>query len=160
MDYPITTAIRFLRDKKISFQPMLYAYEEHGGTKRSAEELHVSEHSVIKTIVMKNDSGEPFITLMHGDFEVSLKQLARFLGVKQVSMCTEDEVTRFTGYMVGGTSPFGTKRRLNIFVEQSIFELPDICINGGKRGFLVKINPQDLKKAFDCTEVNVAIREM
>ncbi len=160
MDYPITTAIRFLREKKIPFQPMLYTYEEHGGTKRSSEELHVPEHTIIKTIVMKSDSGEPFITLMHGDCEVSLKQLARFIGAKQVIMCSEDEVTRFTGYFVGGTSPFGTKRRLNIFVEQTIFELNEICINGGKRGFLVKINPKDIKLAFPCTEVNVAIKEL
>ncbi len=136
---------------------MLYAYEDHGGTKRSAEELHVPEHSVVKTIVLKTDTGEPFITLMHGDCEVSLKQLARILGVKQVAMCTEEEVHRFTGYMVGGTSPFGTKRRMNICVEKTILALPFICINGGKRGFLVKINPQDMRKAFPILEVEVAI---
>jgi len=157
MDYPITNGIRFLREKKIPFEPMHYTYEEHGGTKRSAEELRVPEHNIIKTIVMKTDAGEPFMTLMHGDYEISLKQIARIIGVKQVEMCTEEEVHRFTGYMVGGTSPFGTKKRLIIFVEKTIFDLPKICINGGKRGFLVKINPQDLKKAFPITDVNVAI---
>ena len=160
MDYPITNAIRFLREKKIPFEPMLYTYEEHGGTKHSAEELHVPEHSVIKTIVMKTDSGEPFIILMHGDFEVSSKQLARIMGVKQVTMCTEDEAHRFTGYFVGGISPFGTKRRLDIYTEKTILDLPEICINGGTRGMLVKIDPRQLRSAFPITEVNVAIEKV
>ncbi|TAK60064.1 MAG: Cys-tRNA(Pro) deacylase [Bacteroidetes bacterium] len=157
MSYPITTAIRFLREKNISFEPMLYAYEEHGGTKRSSEELNVPEKQIIKTIVMKTDEGEPFIILMHGDREVSMKQLARTMGVKQITMCSEAEVTKFTGYVVGGTSPFGTKRRLDVYVESSIFALPYICINGGKRGFLVKMHPMDLKRAFEVVEVEVGI---
>lgn len=133
-DYPITCAVRVLREKKIVFEPLLYEYKEHGGTRRSAEELRVDEHSVIKTLVMENDSRQPLIVLMHGDLEVSTKELARALGVKSVSPCDPATAEKHTGYQVGGTSPFGTRKPLPVYAERTIFDLPKIIINGGKRG--------------------------
>jgi Cys-tRNA(Pro) deacylase len=156
-DYPITQAVRFLRDQKIAFEPHLYDYEEKGGTRRSSEELGVEEHSVVKTLVMEDESRKAFIVLMHGDYEVSTKQLARLLNVKSVKPCDVNTAQKHTGYVVGGTSPFGTRAKLPIFAEKTIFELPKIYINGGKRGFLVEINPQDLRAALPVTEVEVAI---
>ncbi|MFN0157063.1 MAG: Cys-tRNA(Pro) deacylase [Bacteroidota bacterium] len=157
MEYPVTTAVRVLREKKIPFEPFLYDFEEHGGTRVAAAALGVDEHAVIKTLVFENDARKPFIVLMHGDCEVSAKQLARTLGVKQVSPCDPHAAQRHTGYMVGGTSPFGTRTPLPVYVEQTIFSLPTIYINGGKRGFLVGIDPTTLKFAFSITEVWVAI---
>ena len=153
----MTQAVRLLRDKNIGFEPHLYAYEERGGTKRSAEELQVDEHSVIKTLVMETDSRDPLIVLMHGDREVSTKELARVLGVKSVSPCDPAAAQKHTGYMVGGTSPFGTRKMLPVYVEKTIFDLTMIYINGGKRGFLVSLDPQYLRKALTVSEVNVAI---
>jgi len=155
--YPITPAVRVLREKRIAFEPHLYDYKEHGGTKHSAEELGVDEHSVVKTLVMETDSREPLIVLMHGDREVSTKELARALGVKSVSPCDPAAAQRHTGYQVGGTSPFGTRKPLAVYVEQTVFDLPAIYINGGKRGFLVSIDPTDLRRALRLNEVNVAI---
>jgi Cys-tRNA(Pro) deacylase len=157
-DYPITPAIRALREKKIAFTPHLYAYEEHGGTGRSAEALGVDEHAVIKTLVMETDRRQTLLVLMHGDREVSTKQLARTIGAKQVAPCAVEAAQKQTGYLFGGTSPFGTRRPLPIYAERTIFELPRIFINGGKRGFLVEIEPQDLKRALSVTEVEVSIR--
>ena len=156
-DYPVTPAIRVLREKKIAFRPHLYPYEEHGGTRRSAAALGVSEHAVVKTIVMETDRRQTLLVLMHGDREVSTKQLARTIGAKQVAPCTVETAQKQTGYLFGGTSPFGTRRPLPIYAERTIFELPRIFINGGKRGFLVEIEPQDLKHALDVTEVEVSI---
>lgn len=147
-DYPITTAVRELREKKVSFVPHLYNYVEHGGTKVSAESLGVPEHSVIKTIVMsagsfgETDEKNPLLVLMHGDLEVSTKQLARTLGVKHVELCTADVAQRHTGYQFGGTSPFGTRKKLPVIAEKTIFDLPKIYINGGKRGFLSRSIPK------------------
>jgi Cys-tRNA(Pro) deacylase len=155
-DYPVTTAIRHLRDKKVEFQPHMYAYEEHGGTGHSASALGISEHEVVKTIVMATDEGKPLLVLMHGDREVSTKQLARVLDVKRVEPCDESTATKHTGYVFGGTSPFGTRHPLPVYVERSIFDLPRLLINGGKRGFLVEIDPIDLRKALAVVEVNVA----
>jgi Cys-tRNA(Pro) deacylase len=155
-DYPITQAVRFLRDKRIAFEPHLYDYEEKGGTQRSSEQLGVDEHSVVKTLVMEDESRKPFIILMHGDYQVSTKQLARFLNVKSVKPCDPNVAQKHTGYVVGGTSPFGTKSRLPVYAEKSILDLPKIYINGGKRGFLVAINPQDLRPALQVVEVEVA----
>ncbi len=157
MEYPVTTAVRALRENKITFEPLLYECEEHGGTRVAAVALGVDEHSVIKTLVFENEAKKPLIVLMHGDCEVSAKQLARTLGVKQVSPCDPHTAQRHTGYMVGGTSPFGTRTSLPVYVEQSIFSLPTIYINGGKRGFLVGISPAVLKTALRTTEVSVAI---
>lgn len=155
--YPVTPAVRLLREKKIAFEPRLYDYKEHGGTARSAAELQIPEHEVIKTIVMQTDDRRPLIVLMHGDREISTKELARAIGAKTVSPCAPDVAQKQTGYQVGGTSPFGTRRALPVYVEKSIFDLPRIYINGGKRGFLVAIDPNDIKAVLPVTEVQVAI---
>ena len=155
--YPVTPAVRVLREKKIAFEPHLYAYKLHGGTRHSAEELEVDEHAVIKTLVMETDSSEPLIVLMHGDCEVSTKALARTLGVKTVSPCDPGIAQKHTGYQVGGTSPFGTRKQLTVYAEKTIFDLATIYINGGKRGFLVAIHPNDLRRALTVSEVNVGI---
>jgi len=156
-NYPVTPAVRLLREKGISFEPRLYSYEERGGTRRSAAELGVDEHSVIKTLVMETDSREPLIVLMHGDREVSTKELARTLGVKSVAPCDPGVAQKHTGYQVGGTSPFGARKSLPVYAEKTIFDLPLIYINGGKRGFLVSIHPNDLRRALAISEVTVAI---
>lgn len=159
-DYPITPAVRFLRDKKISFKPHLYPYEERGGTAHSAAMLNVPEHSVIKTLVMETAARQPLIVLMHGDCEISTKQLARVLGVKGVKPCDPAAAQKHTGYLVGGTSPFGTRRQLPVYAEKTIFALDRVYINGGKRGFLVEITPADLKASLPITEVEVAIQDL
>jgi Cys-tRNA(Pro) deacylase len=157
MDYPITPAVRMLREHKIEFAPHLYDYEERGGTRHSAASLGVDEHAVVKTLVMETDARKPLVVLMHGDREVSTKQLARTLNVKTVQPCEPATAQRHTGYLVGGTSPFGTRARLPVYVERTIFELPRIYINGGKRGFLVEIEPRVLKELLPVEEVEVAI---
>lgn len=154
---PETPATRFLRQHQIAHSSHLYAYEDHGGTAVSARELNVSEHAVIKTLVMENEKREPLIILMHGDRKVSTKELARQTGFKQIAPCDPAVAQRHTGYMVGGTSPFGTRKALPIFVEQSILELPLIYINGGKRGFLVGIHPHDIVRTLHAKLVHVAL---
>jgi len=156
-DYPMTPAVRLLREKQIAFTPHLYTYEERGGTRASSAALGVPEHAVVKTLVMEAGPKSPLIVLMHGDMEVSTKQLARTLNVKQIAPCTEADVTRLTGYMTGGCSPFGTRTVLPVYVEATIFALPKIYINGGKRGFLVEIDPLDLRRAIAVTDVTVAV---
>lgn len=156
-DHPVTTAVRVLREKKIAFTAHLYTYEERGGTRVSAAELGVEEHRVVKTLVMQTDQGKVLLVLMHGDREVSTKELARTLGVKRVEPCDEATAQRQTGYQFGGTSPFGTRQPLPVCAEETIFELPSIFINGGKRGFLVEIAPADLEKAVSVRRVRVAI---
>jgi Cys-tRNA(Pro) deacylase len=160
MDYPVTPAVRLLREKKIEFEPHLYDYEERGGTSHSAESLGVREHAVVKTLVMETEARKPLVVLMHGDREVSTKNLARAIGTKSVQPCDPQTAQKHTGYMVGGTSPFGTKAKLPVYVERTIFELPKIYINGGKRGFLVAINPQDLRALLPVEEVEVAIEKV
>ncbi len=157
-DYPVTQAVRFLRDKKIEFTPHLYEYQEKGGTRRSSEELGVDEHAVIKTLVMEDESRKPLMMLMHGDREVSTKQLARVLGVKSIQPCDVNAAQKHTGYLVGGTSPFGTRTKLPVYVEKTIFDLTKIYINGGKRGFLVAVDPKALRDVLPVTEVEVAIQ--
>ena len=157
IDYPITPAVRVLRDKKIAFEPHLYNYKEHGGTAHTASELGADHRAVIKTLVMETEKREPLIILMHGDREVSTKELARKLGAKSVSPCEPETAQKHTGYMVGGTSPFGTRKAMKVYAEQTIFDLPKIYINGGKRGFLVSIDPDDLRVALPIIEVSVAI---
>lgn len=153
MDYPVTPAVRVLREKKIDFVPHLYEYIERGGTRVSAEALGVDEHEVIKTLVMETDDRQPLIVLTHGDWEVSTKQLARGLKTKTVQPCAPERAQRLTGYMVGGTSPFGTKTKLPVYAERTIFDLPKIYINGGKRGFLVEFAPQVLKTLLVVEEI-------
>ena len=143
-DIPATQAVRTLRAGKVVFSTHLYEYVEHGGTRHSAASLDVDEHVVIKTIVLENEMKTAFICLQHGDREISTKSLARILGCKTVTPCTPETALRHTGYMVGGTSPFGTRKPLTVYLERSISELPRIYINGGKRGFLVGMDPQAL----------------
>lgn len=154
---PVTTAIRFLRERKVVFEPYWYRYEEHGGTGLAARSLNVPEHSVIKTLVMETELREPLIILMHGDCEVSTKQLARVLGANRIAPCDEHTAFKHTGYTVGGISPFGTRTSLPILAEETIFDLPLVYVNGGKRGFLVAINPSDLKTALSAKPVRVAV---
>jgi Cys-tRNA(Pro) deacylase len=156
-EFPITPAVRFLRDRKVPFKPHMYRYEEHGGTRVGAAALNLSEHVLVKTLVMETDQHKPLIVLMHGDCEVSTKQLARAIGAKSIEPCDERTATRVTGYIFGGTSPFGTRTQLPVYVERSIFELSSILINGGKRGFLVEVAPQILREILPITEVAVAI---
>jgi Cys-tRNA(Pro) deacylase len=154
---PMTQAIRVLKDKGVPFVIHSYKYEEHGGTGVAARELQVDEHRVIKTLVMETDAGTPFLILMRGDKEVSTKTMARVLGVKTVSPCSPDAANRHTGYMIGGTSPFGTRKLLKIFMERTIADMPVIYINAGKRGLLAEISPADLVKALNPTLVDVAL---
>lgn len=156
-NYPVTPAVRLLREKKVAFEPHLYAWEEHGGTNRAAAELGVAEHAVVKTLVLQTDERKPFIVLMHGDCEVSTKQLAREIGAKSVAPCDVATAQKLTGYMVGGISPFGTRTTVPIYAEASIFNLPKIYINGGKRGFLVALDPQDVRRMLPVKDVAVAI---
>jgi Cys-tRNA(Pro) deacylase len=157
MDYPITPAVRLLREKKVEFEPHLYDYEEHGGTRHSAELLGVDEHTVVKTLVMETEAKKPLIVLMHGDREVSTKNLARHLGVKSIHPCDFAQAQKHTGYLIGGTSPFGTRIHMHVYAERTIFDLPKIYINGGKRGFLVSIDPKVLKDVLHAEDVEVAI---
>lgn len=153
----MTPAVRVLRENNIPFVPHLYRYKEHGGTKASALALHIPEHHVIKTLVMETGERKPLLVLMHGDYEVSTKNLSRVLGVKKVEPASSAQALKHTGYQFGGTSPFGTRNRLPVYAEKTIFDLPCIYINGGKRGFLVEIAPADLRRAFTVVEVEVAI---
>jgi Cys-tRNA(Pro) deacylase len=156
-DYPITPAIRFLREKKITFVPFLYRYEEHGGTHQFAAEFDVPDHQVIKTLVFETDEKKPLLVLMHGDREVSTKQIARIIGAKQLLPCDANTAQRNTGYQFGGTSPFGTRRQLPVYAEKTILDLKKIYINGGKRGFIIEIAPHDLCTALEITEIEAAI---
>ncbi len=156
-EYPITAGVRFLREKKISFVSHVYTYEEHGGTRASATALGVPEHQVIKTLVMETEDRKPLLVLMHGDCEVSTKQLARILRVKRVEPCSAASAERHTGYMFGGTSPFGTRTQLPVYAERTIFDFARIYINGGKRGFLVEIDPNEMRHHLPIEEVEVAV---
>jgi Cys-tRNA(Pro) deacylase len=154
---PVTAAVRALRAAGVLYTEHLYRYEERGGTRVSARELGVDEHHVVKTLVMQDDRSAPFIVLMHGDREVSTKQLARTIGCKHVEPCTPEVANRHSGYMVGGTSPFGTRKTMPVYVERTILDLPVIYINGGARGFLVGLAPADLVRVLNPTPVEVGI---
>ena len=153
---PVTPAVRFLREQGVEFTEHPYAYEERGGTKVSSRELGFPEHQVIKTLVFEDEEKRPYLVLMHGDKEVSAKELARILNVKSCRPCDPKTAHRLTGYQVGGPSPFGTRKALPVFIERSILDLPLIYINGGKRGFLVALHPHDLVRALAPTPVSVA----
>lgn len=155
-DFPVTQAIRFLRNHNVAFEPRLYDYEERGGTAHSAECLGVDEHHVIKTIVCENEKKQGMIVLMHGDKHISTRQLARDLGMKHIDAADPKQANKWTGYLVGGTSPFGTKTVLPVYVEASILALDTIYINGGKRGFLVVMQAADLQ-VLQPVAVNVAV---
>ena len=154
---PVTPGILMFRKHGISFELRPYRYEEHGGTKVSARELNIDEHLVIKTLVMEDEKKSPFIVLMHGDKQVSTKTLARILGVKSIVSCDPKVAEKHTGYKVGGTSPFGTRKPLKIYMEESVASLPKILINAGSRGLLAEISPSDLIKILNPIMVNVAI---
>jgi len=151
---PVTPATRLLASAKVPFEVRLYDYVDHGGTERAAQELGVPEHAVIKTLVFEDEAKRPFLVLMHGDREVSLKELARCLGVKAVSPCAQDAAQRHTGYQVGGISPFATRKRLPVYAEKSIFDLDVIYINAGKRGALAALDPERARELLSITEVS------
>ena len=154
---PSTQATRFLREQQISYTEHLYRYEERGGTRVSSRELGVDEHAVVKTLVMEDERGAPLVVLMHGDREVSTKALARQLGRRSIEICKPEVANRHSGYQVGGTSPFGTRKQMPVLVERSILELPQIYVNGGSRGFLVGIAPQDVVRALSAELVDAGI---
>lgn len=155
--HPVTMAIRALRAAHVPFEPHLYAWQPHGGTRASSEAMGVDEHVVIKTLIMEDDRKQPLCVLMHGDCEVSTKQLARAVGVKAITPCAPEVADRHSGYQVGGTSPFGLRRAMSIYMERSIGELSRIYINGGARGFLVAIDPRDAVRVLSPTFVDVAV---
>lgn len=154
-DYPVTQATRYLKQNKVEFIPRMYNYVDKGGTSEAARQFQEDEFSIIKTLVMEDETGKAFIITMHGNREVSLKALARIMGVKGVTPCSQDFANKQTGYMIGGTSPFGTRKKLPVYAEETIFDLPRILINGGKRGFLLEIDPMDLKELLEPVLVKV-----
>lgn len=152
-----TPATQFLRRAGVGFTEHPYDYVEHGGTAESARQLGVLEHEVVKTLVMQDDKAQPLIVLMHGDCQVSTKNLARAIGAKSVEPCKPEVAQRHSGYLVGGTSPFGTKKAMPVYVEASVLALPRILINGGRRGFLVGIAPGVLTASLAAKPVNCAL---
>ncbi|HLO26145.1 MAG TPA: Cys-tRNA(Pro) deacylase [Geobacteraceae bacterium] len=154
---PVTPAVRALRAAGIAFTDHPYAYEEKGGTAVSARELGVDEHCVVKTLIMEDERKNPCIVLMHGDRQVSTKELARIMGVKGIAPCTPETALKHSGYQVGGTSPFGTRKIMPVYMEETILDLPRIYINGGKRGYLVGIAPQDAVRLLKPVLVKVGI---
>lgn len=154
---PVTPAVRVLRAAGVTFTDHLYTYEEKGGTAVSARELGVDEHCVIKTLIMEDDAREPLVVLMHGDRQVSTRELARQIGARSVSPCTPETAQKHSGYLVGGTSPFGTRRPMPVYLEETILDLPAIYLNGGKRGYLVGMDPRDVARLLKATNVRVGI---
>jgi Cys-tRNA(Pro) deacylase len=152
-----TPATQRLRRAGIAFSEHVYDYVEHGGTAESARQLAIDEHAVVKTLVMQDEKGEPLIVLMHGDRQVSTKQLAREIGRKSVAPCTPEAAERASGYQVGGTSPFATRKAMPVFVEATILGLDRICINGGRRGSLIGIEPRVLVDVLGARPVSCAL---
>jgi Cys-tRNA(Pro) deacylase len=150
-------AIRALRAADLAFVPRLYAWQPHGGTRASSVALGVPEHAVVKTLIFETERGAPLCILMHGDREVSSKQLARVIGSKTIAPCAPEVADRHSGYQVGGTSPFGLRRAMPIYMQSTILELPRIYINGGARGFLVEIDPRDAQRVLAPVMVDVAV---
>lgn len=153
----MTPAIRLLLREKVEFEDFTYAYEDKGGTAVSSRELGVNEHYIIKTLVMEDEHKKPLIVLMHGDRQVSTKKLARLIGVKSISPCSPETANKHTGYLVGGTSPFATRRALPVYMEKTIAELSRIYINGGKRGYVVSLDPREVIRILKPTLVQVGI---
>ena len=156
---PVTAATRFLHGQNIAFSCHLYLYEEHGGTAHSAHCLGVDEHCVIKTLIMEDDRRQPLIVLMHGDRRVSVRELARQRGARSIIPCDPAVANRHSGYLVGGTSPFATRKAMPVCMEASILALPLIYLNGGKRGFLIGLAPADVQRLLQPTLVQVAIAD-
>jgi Cys-tRNA(Pro) deacylase len=155
---PVTAAVRQLRAEKVLFSDHLYDYEDKGGTAASSRQLGFDEHAVIKTLVMEDENRKPLIVLMHGDLQVSTKELARVIGVKQITPCAPEIAQKHSGYLVGGTSPFGTRQPMPVYMESGIAALAKIYINGGKRGYLVGIVPAELIRVLKPNLVMVGIR--
>lgn len=154
-----TPATQFLREHEIPFSELVYDYVEHGGTAESSRQLGVPEHQVVKTLVMQDERAQPLIVLMHGDQKVSLKELARQIPCKKVEPCKPEVAQRHSGYLVGGTSPFGTRKAMPVYVEASILALERICINGGRRGYLVGLDPRVLPELLQARAVQCASAE-
>src|SRR5471032_2164645 len=154
-----TPATQWLRAQGVSFTEHVYDYVEHGGTAESAAQLGVPEHEVVKTLVMQDDAARPLVVLMHGDHQVSSKNLARAIGCKSVEPCKPEVAQRHSGYQVGGTSPFGSKKAMPVYVEESILALDKIYINGGRRGYLVGIAPQVLLDVVNAKPVHCALAD-
>jgi len=156
--FPVTPAIRVLRKFKTAFEQMLYDYTGKGGVSaEGAQSLGIDEHQIIKTIVMEDENNNPLIILMHGDMEISTKNIARIIGTKRITPCTHEKVEKITGYKTGGCTPFGTKNKLPVYVEKTILDYEDIFINGGKRGFILKIKSADLVRILKPVSVEVGI---
>ncbi|QND83115.1 Cys-tRNA(Pro) deacylase YbaK [Chromobacterium vaccinii] len=153
---PVTQAIRVLREHKVDYTEHLYKYEDKGGTTVSARELGVDEHCVVKTLIMEDENKRPLIVLMHGDREVGTGMLAKQIGAKKIHPCDPKTADKHSGYQVGGTSPFGTRYPMPVYMEAGIAELDTIYINGGKRGFLIGVSPRDVIRVLNPTLVNAA----
>ena len=156
MNTPATT---FLAQHGVVYTEHEFEYVEHGGTSHSSSSMGVPEHEVIKTLVMEDDKGAPLIVLMHGDRKVSTKELARQAGAKRIAPCKPEAATRHSGYLIGGTSPFGTRKSMPIYLERSVLELPRIYINGGRRGYLLGMDPAELERRLSPVLVDVALEE-
>jgi Cys-tRNA(Pro) deacylase len=154
---PSTNATRLLKQRAVAYTEHFYRYEDRGGTRVSARELGVDEHAVIKTLVMEDDQRRPLVVLMHGDREVSTKELARLVGARSVQACRPEVADRHSGYQVGGTSPLGTRRVMPVYIERTVLDLPRVYVNGGSRGFLVGLDPSALVALLQPTLVDVAI---
>jgi len=152
--FPVTPAVREMRKHKADYEPILYEYVEKGGVRHSSSELGADPHTVIKTIILEDENKNPMVVLMHGDKEISTKNLARQTGAKSINPCEPERANKHTGYLVGGTSPFGTKKQMPVYVQKTIFDLDKIYINGGKRGFLFRISPEVISKILKTTEVD------
>jgi Cys-tRNA(Pro) deacylase len=153
---PITMAVRALRQQQVAFTPFFYDYEEHGGTRTASQKLAINEHIIIKTLVFQDENKAPLLVLMHGDRQVSSKNLARQIACKSVEPCNPELVHKYTGYQPGGVSPFAHTRKMPIFMEKTILDLNHIYINGGKRGFLVRIAPAEIIRVLGAVPVNAA----
>jgi Cys-tRNA(Pro) deacylase len=154
-----TPATAMLRAHGVAFTEHPYEYLEHGGAQHSAEVLGFDPFTVVKTLVMQDEKAQPLLVLMHGNRKVSTKNLARQIGAKSVEPCTPEVANRHSGYLVGGTSPFGTRRKMPVYIEETILALPRICINGGRRGYLVGIDPQACVRLLDARPVQCALAE-
>jgi len=154
---PVTPAIRVLKNKGVEYTEHPYKYIEKGGTATFAKQFNIDEHAVIKTLIMEDDEKKPMVVLMHGDREVSTKELARVIAVKRVQPCTPETAQKHSGYMVGGTSPFGTRKVMPVYLEETVLNLPKIYINGGKRGYLIGIDPKEIVRVLKPVLVRVGI---
>jgi Cys-tRNA(Pro) deacylase len=153
-----TPATQALRKAGVAYGEHVYDYVEHGGTAEAARQLDVDEHRIVKTLLMQDDAGKELVILMHGDCSVSTRNLARSIGAKSAAPCTPEQAQRATGYRVGGISPFGTRKRLPVYAERTIFELPRLLINGGKRGYLLEMEPVVLTTLLAATPVECALK--